>query len=154
LPGSNLTCGVMVVATEDAYTPCVKRNAEVVLYILNVSLLATHQADAVAWREWDVFGLPARLGGLTFFLTFNVLAMVLLGTGLAAVARSGHRGASLGCAGLGLLTCTIHAAFLYRDRVAFWTPTSLAILAGVLLVSILLGLCTLRSRAPSEKTLP
>jgi hypothetical protein len=144
----------MAVATEGAYTHCVKRNSEVVLYVLNVSLLATHQADAVAWHEWDVFGLPARLGGLTFFLTFNVLAMVLLGTGLAAVARNGHRASSLACAGSGLLTCCIHAFFLHRDRVAFWTPTSLAILAGVLLVSILLGLCALRSQAPSEKTSP
>lgn len=140
----------MAVATECAYTEHVKQNSVVVLYVLNVSLLATHQADAVAWHEWDVFGLPARLGGLSFFLTFNILAMVLLGTGLAAVARTGHRGASLACAGLGLLTCSIHAFFLHRDRVAFWTPTSLAILSGVLLVSIFLGLCALRSRAPAE----
>lgn len=143
LPVSNLTFGVMVVTTDGAYAERVNRNSAVGLYILNTSLLATHQADAFAWHEWDVFGLPTRLGGPTFFLTFNVVAIALLGIGLAAVARNGHRGASLACAGVGLVTCGIHAVFLQRDRVAFWTPTSLAILAGVLLVSILLGLTQL-----------
>ena len=118
------------------------RNADVTLYVVNLALLATHQADAVAWREWDVFGVP---GGLPFFLGFNLAAMVLLGGGLAAVAARGQRGASLACAGLGVFTCGLHAIFLFKDRVAFWSPASLAILAGVLLVSTAQGVRALRS---------
>ena len=46
------------------------------LYLLQLALLATHQVDAAYWHEWDVFGVP---GGITFFLAFNLAAMLLLG---------------------------------------------------------------------------
>jgi hypothetical protein len=104
------------------------------LYVVQLSLLATHQVDAAYWHEWDVFGVP---GGITFFLVFNLAAVVLLATGLVLVA-SGHPRARLGvlaCAGTGLVTCALHAVFLALDPVAFWTLPSLGILAAILVTA-------------------
>lgn len=42
------------------------------LYVGNLALLTTHQADAAYWHEWDVFGVP---GGLPLFLVFNLGAV-------------------------------------------------------------------------------
>jgi hypothetical protein len=113
----------------------------VLLYVLQLTLLATHQVDAAYWHEWDVFGVP---GGITFFLVFNVAAMLVLGQGLVFVASgSPHRStAVLVCAATGLVTCALHAVFLARDPVAFWAPASLAIL-GAILVTALAQLGTL-----------
>ena len=55
-------------------------NAHENLYVLNLSLLATHQVDAAYWHEWDVFGVP---GGLPFFLVFNLAAVAFLAVGVA-----------------------------------------------------------------------
>lgn len=40
------------------------------------------------------------------------------------------------CAGVGLFTVALHAVFLWLDRTAFWTPSSLGVLLGVLVLSI------------------
>ena len=71
------------------------------LYIGNIALLTTHQADAAYWHEWDVFGVP---GGISFFLAFNFGAVALVAAGLVRVAEgapSARRAAVL-CAALGL----------------------------------------------------
>ena len=49
------------------------------LYVGNIALLTTHQADAAYWHEWDVFGVP---GGISFFLAFNFGAVALVAAGL------------------------------------------------------------------------
>jgi hypothetical protein len=112
-----------------------KARTDVWLYVANLALLATHQADAAYWHEWDVFGVP---GGLPFFLLFNVAAVALLGTGLVRVAEgsSSARGFAIVCAGVGLFTGALHAIFLGLDRTAFWAPESLGLLIAVLLTSI------------------
>ena len=55
-----------------------KARTDVRLYVANLALLATHQADAAYWREWDVFGVP---GGLPFFLLFTVGVVAMPGPG-------------------------------------------------------------------------
>jgi hypothetical protein len=112
-----------------------KVRTDVWLYVANLALLATHQADAAYWHEWDVFGVP---GGLPFFLLFNVAAVALLGTGLVRIAEGAPEARSFAwlCAGVGLFTCALHAVFLGLDQTAFWTPESLGLLIAVLLTSI------------------
>jgi hypothetical protein len=105
------------------------------LYVANLALLTTHQADAAYWHEWDVFGVP---GGISFFLAFNLGAVALVAAGLVRVAQgagSARRSAVI-CAGVGLFTVALHAVFLWLDRTAFWTPSSLGVLLGVLVLSI------------------
>lgn len=105
------------------------------LYVGNIALLTTHQADAAYWHEWDVFGVP---GGISFFLAFNFGAVALVAAGLVRVAEgapSARRTAVL-CAALGLVTVALHAVFLWLDRTAFWTPSSMGVLLGVVVLSI------------------
>jgi len=85
-----------------------KVRTDVWLSVANLPLLATHQVDAAYWHEWDVFGVPS---GLPYFLIFNVAAVALLGTGLVRVAERAlaARGFAWLCAGVGLLTCALHA---------------------------------------------
>jgi hypothetical protein len=112
-----------------------RRRTATRLFAGNVALLTTHQADAAYWHEWDVFGVP---GGLPLFLVFNVVAVGLVAVGLVQVAEgapSARRAAVLSAA-LGLFTVALHTVFLWRDRIAFWTPLSLAILVGILITSI------------------
>jgi hypothetical protein len=105
------------------------------LYVMNVALLTTHQADAAYWHEWDVFGVP---GGLPFFLAFNVGAVLVLAAGLVRVAEGAlsARGAALLCASVGLFTVALHALFLHVDRTAFWAPASLLVLLLILATSL------------------
>ena len=112
-----------------------KARTDVGLYVTNLALLATHQADAAYWHEWDVFGVP---GGLPFFLLFTVAAVALLATGLVRVvegAPSAQGFVGL-CGGVGLFTCALHTVFLGLDRTAFWTRESLGLLFAVFLTSI------------------
>ena len=105
------------------------------LYVANLALLTTHQADAAYWHEWDVFGVP---GGISFFLAFNLGVVALVAAGLVRVAEgapSARRAAVL-CAALGLVTVALHAVFLWLDRTAFWTPSSIGVLLGVFVLSI------------------
>jgi hypothetical protein len=112
-----------------------RRRSTTWLYVANLALLTTHQADAAYWHEWDVFGVP---GGISFFLAFNLGAVALVAAGLVRVAQgagSARRSAVI-CAGVGLFTVALHAVFLWLDRTAFWTPSSLGVLLGVLVLSI------------------
>lgn len=110
------------------------RPAPAALYVAQLALLATHQADAAAQREWEVFGVP---GGLPFFLAFNLVAVAVLGHGLRRVAEGAPsaRGFERLCAGVGLFTVAIHAVFLALDPVAFHAPLSLALFAAIGLVA-------------------
>jgi hypothetical protein len=105
------------------------------LYVANLALLTTHQADAAYWHEWDVFGVP---GGLSFFLAFNICAVLVLAAGLVRVAQGAGsaRRSAVFCAWVGLFTVALHAVFLWLDRTAFWTPSSIGVLLGVLVLSI------------------
>ena len=105
------------------------------LYVANLALLTTHQADAAYWHEWDVFGVP---GGLSFFLAFNIGAVLVLAVGLVRVAQGAGsaRRSAVVCAGVGLFTVALHAVFLWLDRTAFWTPSSIGVLLGVLVLSV------------------
>jgi hypothetical protein len=108
--------------------------APIAIYVVNLALLATHQADAAYWREWEVFGIR---GGAELFLVFTAAAVMALGYGLVLVASGHTRGiiAMWLCAATGVVTVVIHIVFLELDRTAFWTPASLVILGGIAVTS-------------------
>lgn len=116
-------------------TPQPRTRSATRLYVANLALLTTHQADAAYWHEWDVFGVP---GGISFFLAFNLGAVALVAAGLVQVAKGAGsaRRSAVFCAGVGLFTAALHAVFLWRDRTAFWTPSSVGVLLGILVLSI------------------
>ena len=106
------------------------------LYMFNFTLIFTHEIDSAYWEEWNLFGIP---GGIQVFLVLNFLLLLaaLLGFGrLLLGKRDGYVFSLLIGAG-GLFAFGIHGYFLLAGRPEFRLPLSLAILAVILLVSVL-----------------
>ena len=104
------------------------------LYVVNASLLATHEIDSAYWHEWAMFGLP---GGIQLFLALNLALLFAVFLGLRELVLHTWWGlwASLGLAVAGLAAFVIHATFLLWGWPEFRLPASLAILVLILVVS-------------------
>jgi hypothetical protein len=112
-----------------------RRESAVWLYVVNLSLLATHEIDSAYWHEWEMFHLP---GGIQLFLVANLLLLVLLTYGLTRIVgwERGAQAFSFVVAGAGLCAFAIHAAFMVAGRDEFRSPVSLTLLVCILLVSV------------------
>ena len=68
----------------------------------------------------------------------SLVDSALFFAGLVRVAEGAPsaRRAAVSCGALGLVTVALHAVFLWLDRTAFWTPSSLGVLLGVLVLSV------------------
>lgn len=105
------------------------------LYLLNVSLLATHEIDSAFWREWELFGLP---GGIQLFLALNLVLMVMVLHGFSVVVRGAPRARAYSwlMVAIGIFAAVAHTCFLVQGAPQFRTEMSLAIIYGLLLVSL------------------
>jgi len=112
-----------------------QRTLVMYLYLLNLALLATHEIDAAYWQEWRLFGLP---GGIEAFLVLNLLVLLiaLLGFRWLSLARRSGDWLSMFLAGAGVAAFTVHMVFIVTGRPEFTLPTSLALLALILIVSV------------------
>jgi hypothetical protein len=114
------------------------------MYFVNSVLLIIHEIDSAYWKEWEMFKLP---GGITGFLVihFPVLFLVLYGLVLVSYRSFGGLVFSLILCAAGLFAFGIHIFFIKKGRNEFNTPTSLAILVAILVVSLVQGAVTFRS---------
>jgi hypothetical protein len=105
------------------------------LYLLNLTLLATHEIDSAYWHEWEMFHLP---GGIQLFLILNLLLLAIFFYGLIQVAQSARYAKAFGflLAGVGLFAFAIHMAFLFLGYPQFRSPVSVGLLFAILAVSI------------------
>jgi len=105
------------------------------LYVLNLTLLATHEIDSAYWHEWEMFRLP---GGIHFFLVLNLLLLLILTYGLVQVVHWSRyaKAFSYTLAAAGLFAFAVHAAFLAFDFPQFRSPVSIGLLAAILAVSV------------------
>ena len=105
------------------------------IYIVNATLLITHEIDSAYWREWELFKLP---GGLAGFLVIHLPLVFLVLYGLILVDRQSLAGLifSLVLSLVGLFAFVIHMIFIKKGDPAFKTPVSLGILVATLAVSI------------------
>lgn len=123
------------------------------LYLLNATLLITHEIDSAYWNEWTLFQLP---GGIQLFLLFHVfvIPLVLYGFWCVVLWKRGAELASFLLAGSGLAAFLIHAYFLGIGREEFRLPVSLALLVGIAAVSLSQGFVVARicgrERAPGR----
>ena len=105
------------------------------LYLVNAVLLINHEIDSAYWKEWELFKLP---GGITGFLLLHIPVLAFGLYGLVLVYRQTVAG--LVCSAVlsvaGLFAFSIHTYFIRRGREEFNTPTSLAVLVGTLVVSL------------------
>ena len=105
------------------------------LFLLNSTVLLTHQIDAAYWNEWNLFHLP---GGnqLNLILNLPIIALVLLAFLQVATHSPRQRLCHQFLAGLGLLTVAIHSGFFLAGHPEFQQPMSLLLLAATLILSL------------------
>ncbi|MCG8393783.1 MAG: hypothetical protein MI745_11935 [Pseudomonadales bacterium] len=105
------------------------------LFLLNSTVLFTHQIDAAYWHEWEMFHLP---GGnqLNLLLNLPIIGVVLLAFYQVATQSPKQRLAHQFLAFLGLLTVIIHSGFFLAGHEAFLQPVSLLLLAATLILSL------------------
>jgi Family of unknown function (DUF6713) len=114
------------------------------LYLINATLLITHEIDSAFWKEWTLFHLP---GGIQLFLVLNLLLVlaVLYGLGQVLLRTRLARAFSLLLAGAGVFAFCAHTFFILQGRPQFTLPASLALLAAILVASIIQGVTALRA---------
>lgn len=106
------------------------------LYILNSLFLINHEIDSAYWNEWKLFKLK---GGIAGFLVFNLIVIFIALVGIVPVYLKTFAGFvfSIAIALTGIFTFCIHMFFISRGRKEFKTLASLAILVGILVISII-----------------
>jgi hypothetical protein len=108
------------------------------LYLLNASVLITHEIDSAYQQEWILFGIP---GGVQFFLFLNLMLVSVVLYGLWALAQGRAAGIALSwtlVAG-GLFAVGIHGYFILSGDPSFRLPASLLLLGATLVLSVLQG---------------
>ncbi len=108
------------------------------LYLLNATILITHEIDAAYWQEWELFGLP---GGIQFFLALNLLIVFLVLYGQQALVRGKPAGTVMSwvLAAGGLFAAGVHSYFIFSGDLAFRQPMSVFLLGAAFFVSLLQG---------------
>lgn len=104
------------------------------LFLLNATILITHQIDAAFWHEWELFHIP---GGnqINLLLNLPIIALVLFAQGQVTANTKNALGYYKLVAFLGLLTAGIHSAFFVAGSESFMQPASIALLIATTLAS-------------------
>lgn len=105
------------------------------LYLINATVLLTHQIDAAYWHEWNLFQLP---GGVQLFLILNLPIVFLVLIGLQSLVLGRRSGIVISwlLVSSGLFAFGIHSFFLLQGDDAFKLPVSVGLLAATLVLSV------------------
>ncbi|MBI3729276.1 MAG: hypothetical protein HY254_13200 [Burkholderiales bacterium] len=105
-----------------------------VIFLLNATVLITHQIDAAFWHEWELFHIP---GGnqINLLLNLPIIALVLFAQGQVMANSKTAFGYYKLVAFLGFLTVGIHSAFFATGSESFMQPVSIALLIATTLLS-------------------
>ena len=108
----------------------------IILYLINFSLLITHEIDSAYWHEWQLFHLP---GGIDLFLILNFILIFVFLFGFEKVVKGDRAGLifSYFLAIGGLFAFIIHGVFILRGYHEFKTIVSLTILSSIFFVSLI-----------------
>ncbi|MBL5978554.1 hypothetical protein JAO85_14815 [Comamonas sp. NyZ500] len=105
------------------------------LFLVNATILITHQIDAAYWHEWELFLIP---GGNQINLLLNIPIIGLVMYSHSRVVANMKTGLPfyklLAC--LGLLTVGIHAFFFFQGSESFIQPMSIALMLATFILSI------------------
>lgn len=109
--------------------------ADRLFFYAGLSLLLTHELDAVQRREWRLFPGLARLDDAAGAQTFIALHVPLFLALLWGLSRGGmQRGLATGLSGFAIVHVGLHLLALSDPRNAFIGATSWALIGGA-------GLC-------------
>lgn len=105
------------------------------LYLVNATILITHQIDAAYWHEWDLFGMP---GGIQLNLLLNIPLVMLVIFGQKCITQGSPTGLIFSWLLVvgGLIAVSIHSYFLWQGDDAFRLPVSLGLLATTFILSL------------------
>jgi hypothetical protein len=117
-------------------------------YVLQLALLATHQADAAYQHEWRPLGVPGDIEG---FLAFNLVAVGALAWGAVQVGRTGSRAWTVACAATGVITGLVHGVLWLQGGVEFTGVASRAVLGAIVLLAMLQLAELWRSEPPATR---
>jgi hypothetical protein len=108
------------------------------IYLINATLLITHEIDSAYWREWEMFRLP---GGVNAFLVIHLPLVLIVLVGLVLVALQHYSGLifSLALGLAGVAAFVIHMGFMAKGRREFRSLISLFILVTTLVASLVQG---------------
>lgn len=105
------------------------------LYLVNATILITHQIDAAYWHEWNLFGMP---GGIQLNLLLNIPLVMLILFGQQCLTQSRTAGIIFSwlLAAAGVIAVSIHSYFLLHGDESFRLPISLGLLATTFFLSL------------------
>jgi hypothetical protein len=105
------------------------------LYLINLSLLATHEIDSAFWHEWKLFHLP---GGINLFLILNLIILTVFLIGFEKVVnwKKGSWTYSFLLSFSGIFAFSIHSYFILQGNHEFTTVISFTILLFTFIISL------------------
>lgn len=117
---------------------------QLLLYVLNSTLLIVHEIDSAYWKEWELFNIP---GGISGFLLLHVPLVMLLLYGVVEVNLGTRLGYAINIfvALAGVFAFSIHSYFIRAGNNQFKTMTSQALLYSILVTSILQLILTMKA---------
>jgi len=105
------------------------------LYLVNLSLIISHEIDSAFWHEWEMFNLP---GGIQFFNILNFLLIMIFIYGFSFVIKMQKKGFvySVILSIVGMSAFIIHIVFILAGYEQFIIPVSVIILLSCFIISI------------------
>jgi hypothetical protein len=116
------------------------------IYIINTTLLITHEIDSSYWKEWNlIYSLSSRSTNvnndqknLNIFLLLHIPILLLILYGLTEVLQRSFIGLILSvvlCLG-GFFAFFFHMHFIMKGRIEFNNPISKGMITGIFILSI------------------
>ena len=105
------------------------------LYMINATLLISHEIDSAYWQEWKLFRIP---GGIRVFVLLHLPLVFIILYGLLQLYLQTFTGLiiSLLLCLSGMFAFGIHLFFIRKGHDEFKTVVSLLVLVATLLISI------------------
>jgi hypothetical protein len=115
-----------------------------IIYLVNLTLLFTHEIDSAYWKEWDLFGMS---GGIQSFLIMNIPIILggLIGFRYLILDHKSGYYFALVCATSGIFAFCIHIYFIMNNHQEFTLPVSIIILVSTLILSLIQGMLAIQS---------
>lgn len=106
------------------------------IYLINATLIITHEIDSAYWKEWELFKLP---GKINFFLILHIFLVFIILLGIVLLLNNLLWGLilSLILSLAGIFAFSIHRWFISKGHSEFKTTVSQSILVTTLIISLI-----------------